>query len=294
MAGNSNWPFCAISFNRCTPVVVSSETPFTAAAIFVHFVGLALMDLASKARTHLNSGLEDELGSGRDPSAANFSSNSLPLWMSIVASPPSSTMRSGPLPSAQVSVFSVQSQYSSSVSPFQANTAAVPAFATAAAAWSCVEKMLQEHQRTSAPSSANVSINTAVCTVMCKEPAIFTPLNGFASPYSLRQLIRPGISCSARLSSLRPNSAKDMSRTFESAIFASSVRLRLRSGCDTTFAVVLPFALQPMQVKSCVCWSPSCDVHEVKARGRRVRVTSTLKWRVDGAGRVRVRIEKSS
>ena len=35
-------------------------------------------------------------------------------------------------------------QYSSSVSPFQANTG-MPAAAIAAAAWSWVEKMLQEH-----------------------------------------------------------------------------------------------------------------------------------------------------
>jgi hypothetical protein len=44
--------------------------------------------------------------------------------------------------------FQVQSQYSSSVSPFQAKTG-VPAAAMAAAAWSCVEKMLHEAQRTS-------------------------------------------------------------------------------------------------------------------------------------------------
>ena len=36
------------------------------------------------------------------------------------------------------------------------------AMATAAAAWSCVEKMLQLDQRTSAPRSINVSIRTAV------------------------------------------------------------------------------------------------------------------------------------
>jgi hypothetical protein len=45
----------------------------------------------------------------------------------------------------------------------------------AAAAWSWVEKMLQEHQRTSAPSAVSVSISTAVCTVMCRDPAILAP-----------------------------------------------------------------------------------------------------------------------
>ena len=58
-----------------------------------------------------------------------------------------------------VIICSVHHQYSSSVSPFQANTgmpwgsSGVPfgPTATAAAAWSCVEKMLQLAQRTSAP-----------------------------------------------------------------------------------------------------------------------------------------------
>ena len=61
-------------------------------------------------------------------------------------------------------------QYSSSVSPFQANTGmplgcfTVPCgpTATAAAAWSCVLKILHEHQRTSAPIAESVSISTAV------------------------------------------------------------------------------------------------------------------------------------
>ena len=71
----------------------------------------------------------------------------------------------GPSASGQVSACSVHHQYSSSVSPFQANTG-IPAAAIAAAAWSWVEKMLQEAQRTSAPSATRVSISTAVCTVM--------------------------------------------------------------------------------------------------------------------------------
>ena len=43
---------------------------------------------------------------------------------------------------------------------------------------SCVEKMLQLTQRTSAPSAVSVSISTAVCTVMCSEPMIFAPASG--------------------------------------------------------------------------------------------------------------------
>ena len=81
-------------------------------------------------------------------------------------------------------------QYSSSVSPFQAKTgtplgsSTVPSgpTATAAAAWSWVEKMLQEAQRTSAPSATSVSISTAVWIVMCSEPAIRAPASGLVSP----------------------------------------------------------------------------------------------------------------
>ena len=81
-------------------------------------------------------------------------------------------------------------QYSSSVSPFQAKTgtparaSTVPCgpTATAAAAWSWVEKMLQEAQRTSAPSATSVSMSTAVWMVMCSEPAIRAPASGFESP----------------------------------------------------------------------------------------------------------------
>ena len=81
-------------------------------------------------------------------------------------------------------------QYSSSVSPFQAKTgtpagaSTVPVgpTATAAAAWSWVEKMLHEAQRTSAPSATRVSMRTAVWIVMCSEPAIRAPASGLESP----------------------------------------------------------------------------------------------------------------
>ena len=54
----------------------------------------------------------------------------------------------------------------------------MPAAAIAAAAWSWVEKMLQEAQRTSAPSAFSVSISTAVWIVMCSEPAMRAPFSG--------------------------------------------------------------------------------------------------------------------
>ena len=134
-----------------------------------------------------------------------------------MTSPPSSTTSCGPrylsapVP-GKLSASSVQSQYSSSDSPFHANTG-VPVLAIAAAAWSWVEKMLHEAQRTSAPMSFSVSISTAVWMVMCSEPVTRTPLSGLLAACFLRIDIRPGISCSAMSSSLRPQSASEMSAT---------------------------------------------------------------------------------
>ena len=93
-----------------------------------------------------------------------------------------------------------------------ANTG-MPRAAIAAAAWSWVEKMLHEAQRTSAPSSVSVSISTAVWIVMCSEPVIRAPFSGFDAPNSSRSAIRPGISVSAISISLRPKSARPMSFT---------------------------------------------------------------------------------
>ncbi len=123
--------------------------------------------------------------------------------------------------SGQVIIWSVHHQYSSSVSPFQANTgtpwgfSAVPfgPMTVAAAAWSWVEKMLQLAQRTSAPSAVSVSMSTAVWIVMCNEPEMRAPASGLDSPYSLRSAISPGISCSARIISLRPKGASERSAT---------------------------------------------------------------------------------
>src|SRR4051812_44367246 len=85
----------------------------------------------------------------------------------------------------------------------------------AAAAWSWVEKMLHEAQRTSAPSSFRVSMSTPVWMVMCREPMMRTPLRGLVLPYFWRVAIRPGISCSAISSSLRPKSARLISATWK-------------------------------------------------------------------------------
>ena len=55
------------------------------------------------------------------------------------------------------------------------------AAAIAAAAWSWVEKMLHDAQRTSAPSATSVSISTAVWIVMWSEPVMRAPASGLLS-----------------------------------------------------------------------------------------------------------------
>lgn len=140
--------------------------------------------------------------------------------------------------SGQVTALAVHHQYSSSVSPFHANTLAVLPFTTPAAAWSCVEKMLHEHQRTSAPSLASVSMSTAVWIVMCSEPMMRAPANGCAAPYSSRHDIRPGISTSASSMSLRPKSASDMSATLKSPEASTFFAMVAAGRAETSETVV--------------------------------------------------------
>merc|ERR1740133_268915 len=156
MAGNNSSPLAAISFKRCTPVVVSSLTPWHFFAILLYLVLSAGMESFKSCKMHLNSALSVLAGSGKLPSFAYFSSNSLPLWIKRVASPPSSTSKSQPSWPGTVIICSVHHQYSGRVSPFHAKTVEVPALAIAAAAWSWVLKMLQEHQRTLAPKDDKV------------------------------------------------------------------------------------------------------------------------------------------
>jgi len=101
------------------------------------------------------------------------------------------------------------------------------AAAIAAAAWSCVEKMLQLAQRTLAPRSTSVSMSTAVWMVMCSEPVIRTPANGLEGAYFSRIDIRPGISFSASEISLRPHSARERSRTLKSGVVWVCVSMAL-------------------------------------------------------------------
>src|SRR6202162_655398 len=158
IAGNSSSPASTISYRRCTPVVVSSVTPLIPSPIRVQRCGASPSVRVSVRRITPSSSDSAPAGSGTEPAF----SYSVPLCTSSVASPPSSRIMFGPVepssPSGQCSTCSVHHQYSSSVSPFHATTgttrgsSTVPSgpTATAAAAWSCVEKMLQLHQRASA------------------------------------------------------------------------------------------------------------------------------------------------
>ena len=177
MAGNSSEALRNISYRRWTPVVVSSVTPKMLLATLTQ----SSWEDRSVASTTWYSAASVAVASGTAPALAN----STPLCTSRVASPPSSRIMFGRW-SPQSRMRSVQAQYSSSDSPFQANTgtplgsSGVPSRPTtmAAAASSWVEKMLQDAHRTSAPSSTSVSIRTAVWMVMCSEPAIRAPRSG--------------------------------------------------------------------------------------------------------------------
>src|SRR6185436_17173918 len=172
IAGIGNVPFATLSYRRCTPVVVSSEIPFTCCT------------------------------------SSGYLSNTI-----LVRSPPSSNIIFNGLSALpKNNVCSIHQSASSNVSPFHANTP-IPAAAIAAAAWSCVENILQELHLTSAPNSISVSIKTAVWIVMCKQPAILAPCSGFVFPYSSLRAISPGISASANFISLRPHSARLISAT---------------------------------------------------------------------------------
>ena len=229
IAGKRSSPESCISSNRCTPVVVSSETPLIPLDSVVQRLGSSVRLRVSTPRTTPNSSESAVEGSGTAPAF----SNSTPLWTRSVASPPSSRIMVGPSP-GQSRACSVHHQYSSSVSPFQAKTgtprgdSTVPSgpTATAAAAWSWVEKMLQLAHRTSAPRAVSVSMSTAVWMVMCSEPVIRAPRSGWLAACSARIAIRPGISCSASSISFRPNSASERSATLKSGRRISSVMHR--------------------------------------------------------------------
>src|ERR1700684_1883721 len=114
IAGNLSVPALAISYRRCTPVVVSSVTPLISATALVHLPGASARELRSRSRMTSHSSESLSAGDGTAPAA----SYSAPLCTNSVASPPSSRIMFGPYWPGQVSASTAQSQYSSSVSPF--------------------------------------------------------------------------------------------------------------------------------------------------------------------------------
>src|SRR6516162_4755277 len=114
IAGNFSEPALAISYSRCTPVVVSSVTPLISRAALVHLPGASARELRSRSRLTRHSSLSSSAGEGTAPAC----SYSAPLCTKRVASPPSSRIMFGDWPSGQLSACSVHHQYSSRVSPF--------------------------------------------------------------------------------------------------------------------------------------------------------------------------------
>src|SRR3984885_4559600 len=145
----------------------------------------------------------------------------------------------------------------------------------AAAAWSCVEKMLQEAQRTSAPSAFKVSISTAVWMVMCSEPVMRAPLSGWLAEYSLRMAISAGISTSAMAISRRPQPAR-----FMSAILKS---VKPAAGLSVAFMFKAP------DEERAPCTSHGVRPPEPGRRGRGLMGCGCLSQRSSGAGRCRAR-----
>ena len=117
-------------------------------------------------------------------------------------------------------------QYSSSVSPFQAKTGVplgasrvpVGPTATAAAAWSCVEKMLQLTQRTSAPSGYERLDEHRGLHGHVQRASDSGAGKRLLIGVLPRSAMRPGISCSARRISLRPKLASSISAILKSPV----------------------------------------------------------------------------
>ena len=81
--------------------------------------------------------------------------------------------------SSEKTHFSIHHQKSFSPSPFHAYIG-IPASASAAATSFWVEKILQAHQRTRAPSSTRDSIRTAACAVTWVHPTMRAPERGLS------------------------------------------------------------------------------------------------------------------
>ncbi|CFR85954.1 Uncharacterised protein [Mycobacterium tuberculosis] len=100
-------------------MVVSSVTPLTDSAILVHLSLSVSKRVRSRFRKTFHSAGSSSSAGGTTPAF----SYCMPRSTNMVASPPSSRiMLAGLSGSGQVSICSAAHQYSSSVSPFHANT----------------------------------------------------------------------------------------------------------------------------------------------------------------------------
>ena len=126
-----------------------------------------------------------------------------PLWTSSVASPPSSTISVGPLavgpverlvgaPPVLLERLALPGEDRRALRVLGRPAVLGRPTATAAAAWSWVEKMLHETQRTSAPRSTSVSIRTAVWMVMCRLPMIALAGERLLGAVAVAQRHQPG------------------------------------------------------------------------------------------------------
>ena len=138
MAGNSSSPRSNIWYSRWTPVVVSSVTPLMPAAMRVHFDGIGLERALQQAEHDGELGVR---GAGRVGHLTGLLElDPLVDQQRGVAAVVEDHVRSVAAGASQLSACSVHHQYSSSVSPFQANTgtpcgsSAVPSGPTTTAA----------------------------------------------------------------------------------------------------------------------------------------------------------------
>lgn len=102
MAGKRSSLFSASLYSLATPVVVSSETPFKFFAKFLNLFGYFGIESLISLSNSISSSQSASSGFGSFPVFSYSSSYFVPQRSKIVASPPSSTRRSGPLPSGHV------------------------------------------------------------------------------------------------------------------------------------------------------------------------------------------------
>ena len=164
-----------------------------------------------------------------------------PCARASVASPPSSRIMFGPPPSGQRSACSVHHQYSSSVSPFHANTGTPRSSACRRADRDARPRGPGWRRCCSSPSAprrraaTSVSMSTAVWIVMCSEPVMRAPASGWLAAYFARA------APSGRASRARPGRspcgrtcASERSATLKSVPALSGLRAVVGLGGQST------------------------------------------------------------